>query len=49
VHAPSCLVAGSATTIAMLEGAQGGLAWLRALGLPHFCVLADGAVVDAFA
>ena len=48
VHAPSCLVAGSASTIAMLKGRDGGLAWLRGLGLPHFCVLDDGSIVDAF-
>lgn len=48
VHAPSCLVAGSASTIAMLKGRDGGLAWLRDLGLAHFCVLEDGSIVDAF-
>jgi len=48
VHAASCLVAGSASTIAMLKGRDGGLAWLRQLGLPHFCVLDDGSVFDAF-
>lgn len=48
VHAESCLVAGSASTIAMLKGRDGGLAWLRDLGLPHFCVLDDGSVFDAF-
>jgi FAD:protein FMN transferase len=34
VFAPSCLVAGSATTIALLHG-DGARAWLDALGLPH--------------
>ena len=48
VHAPSCLVAGSASTIAMLKGRDAGLAWLGSLGLPHFCVLDDGSIVDAF-
>lgn len=48
VHAASCLVAGSASTIAMLKGRDAGLAWLRSLGLPHFCVLDDGSIVDAF-
>ena len=48
VHAPSCLVAGSATTIAMLKGRAAGLAWLQELGLPHLCVLADGTLVDRF-
>ena len=48
VHAPSCLVAGSATTIAMLKGREAGLAWLEELGLAHLCVLADGTLVDRF-
>ncbi|MEO7743002.1 MAG: FAD:protein FMN transferase [Usitatibacter sp.] len=48
VHAGSCLVAGSATTIAMLKGRDAGLVWLRDLGLPHLCVVDDGSVVDAF-
>jgi thiamine biosynthesis lipoprotein len=34
VFAPCCLVAGSATTIALLQG-DGARAWLDALGLPH--------------
>ena len=46
VHAPSCVVAGSASTIAMLKGAAEGLAWLRSLALPHLCVLDSGEVVD---
>ncbi|HET7730919.1 MAG TPA: FAD:protein FMN transferase [Usitatibacter sp.] len=48
VHGPSCLVAGSASTIAMLHGREQGLSWLRGLGLPHLCVLEGGAVVNAF-
>jgi len=48
VHAPSCLVAGSASTIAMLMGREAGLEWLDRLGLAHFCVLEDGAIVDRF-
>ncbi len=48
VHAQSCLIAGSASTIAMLKGANDGLAWLRSIGLPHLCVLEDGRVVDEF-
>lgn len=48
VHAPSCLVAGSATTIAMLKGRDAGLAWLRDLGLAYLCVLDDGSVVSSF-
>jgi thiamine biosynthesis lipoprotein len=47
--APSCLVAGSATTIAMLKGAGEGLRWLRELAIPHLCVLAGGEVVDGTA
>ena len=47
VHAASCLVAGSATTIAMLKGAE-GVEWLRALGVPFLCVRGDGRVVNAF-
>jgi len=49
VLAPTCLVAGSATTIAMLKGRDAGLAWLRGLGLDHLCVLDDGSVVSSFA
>ena len=49
VVAPSCLVAGSATTIAMLKGADEGLRWLRELAIPHLCVLEGGAVVDGTA
>jgi thiamine biosynthesis lipoprotein len=48
VHATSCLVAGSASTIAMLKGREAGIEWLKSLGLAHFCVLEDGSIVDAF-
>lgn len=48
VHAPSCLVAGSATTVAMLKGEAGGLAWLAELGLDWLAVLEDGSVREAF-
>jgi thiamine biosynthesis lipoprotein len=48
VHATSCLVAGSATTVAMLKGPAEGLAWLRSLGLPFLAVLEDGRVVNEF-
>jgi thiamine biosynthesis lipoprotein len=44
VHAPSCIVAGSASTIAMLKGPEHGIGWLRALGLAYFCVREDGSV-----
>ena len=46
VQAPTCLVAGSATTIAMLKGRPAGLEWLESLGFPHLCVLEDGRVHD---
>jgi thiamine biosynthesis lipoprotein len=46
VHAPSCILAGSASTIAMLKGADEGLAWLQSLRVPHLCVLEDGRVVE---
>lgn len=48
VHAASCLVAGSASTIAMLFGRDAGLGWLEALGVPYFAVLEDGLIVDRF-
>jgi thiamine biosynthesis lipoprotein len=49
VHGPSCLVAGSATTIAMLKGAHDGLAWLDELGLTYLAAMEDGRIVDRFA
>lgn len=48
VVADRCLVAGTATTIALLEGA-GGPAWLAELGLPHLCVDARGRVSGSLA
>lgn len=48
VHAPSCLVAGSVTTVAMLKGEENGLAWLVRCGLPFLAVRADGRVVNGF-
>jgi thiamine biosynthesis lipoprotein len=47
-HATSCLIAGSASTIAMLKGEDEGLAWLETLGLSLLCVRANGEVVDRF-
>lgn len=41
VLAPQCLIAGTASTIAMLKGAQ-AQAWLDGLGLPWLAVDADG-------
>lgn len=46
VLGPTCLVAGTATTVAMLKGAVDGLAWLAGLGLRCLCVRDDGSVVD---
>jgi thiamine biosynthesis lipoprotein len=48
VHASSCLVAGSASTIAMLLGRDAGLAWLESLDVPYLAVLEDGLLVDRF-
>jgi thiamine biosynthesis lipoprotein len=44
VIAPQCLVAGTATTIAMLKGPAQGPRWLAELGLPHLYVDASGAI-----
>ncbi len=48
VHANACLVAGSATTIAMLKGREIGLAWLDELGVAYLAVADDGTVVERF-
>ncbi|MGI9592712.1 MAG: FAD:protein FMN transferase [Myxococcota bacterium] len=48
VAAPHCLVAGSATTIAMLKGADGA-PWLEELGLPHLTVAPDGTLAGPLA
>ena len=48
VQAQSCLIAGSATTIAMLKGREEGLAWLDELGLAHLAVAEDGTVIERF-
>jgi thiamine biosynthesis lipoprotein len=48
VHASSCLVAGSATTVAMVMGEARGLEWLESFGLPYVAVTAGGRVVDRF-
>lgn len=48
VHGPSCLVAGSASTIAMLKGARDGLAWLDDLELTYLCVTDAGEVLNRF-
>lgn len=42
VIADSCLVAGAASTLAMLLGKDEGAKYLRELGLPHLIIDADG-------
>ncbi len=42
VAAPICLLAGTASTIAMLKGREAGPEWLKELGLPYFWVATDG-------
>ncbi len=42
VVAEQCLVAGTASTVAMLKGAVEGPAWLEALGLRYLCMDAQG-------
>ncbi|MBF0446350.1 MAG: FAD:protein FMN transferase [Magnetococcales bacterium] len=42
VIAPLCVVAGSASSVAMLKSETQALSWLQTLGLPHLCVLGDG-------
>jgi thiamine biosynthesis lipoprotein len=44
VTASHCLIAGSATTIAMLKGAEAGPAWLDELGLPNLRMTQNGAI-----
>ncbi len=48
VVAPQCVIAGSATTIAMLKGEQ-GTAWLDDLGLPSLRVDEHGAITGDLA
>ncbi len=47
--APSCLVAGSVSTIAMLKGAAGAAAWLEDSGASYFAVDDAGQVVSNLA
>jgi thiamine biosynthesis lipoprotein len=49
VLAPSCLIAGTASTIAMLKGEREGPHWLDALGLPSVCMTAGGDVLGSLA
>jgi FAD:protein FMN transferase len=46
VLAPTCLVAGAATTVAMLRGEAAGAAWLERLGLAHHAIRGDGSILD---
>lgn len=48
VHGPSCLIAGSAATIAMLKGDEVSVDWLDELGLPYLHVSHGGMVLDRF-
>lgn len=47
VVGPSCLVAGAASTLAMLLGEDAGLAYLRSLELPFLCVTHTGVCLRA--
>jgi thiamine biosynthesis lipoprotein len=49
VLASHCLIAGTASTIAMLRGHAAGPAWLVREGIPHLCVARDGRVSHALA
>ncbi|MGH8528755.1 MAG: FAD:protein FMN transferase, partial [Nevskiales bacterium] len=44
VAAAQCLVAGTASTVAMLKGSDEGPRWLESLGLPFLLVESHGAV-----
>lgn len=48
VAAPHCLVAGTASTVAMLRGRAGGR-WLADLGLPYLTVAPDGEIRGSLA
>jgi thiamine biosynthesis lipoprotein len=48
VLAPQCLIAGTATTVAMLKEVEGP-AWLAELGLPHLGVTHEGRVFGSLA
>ena len=49
VVAPQCLVAGTATTIALLKGARGGARFLASLGLPNVRMDAHGRLSGSLA
>lgn len=49
VMADNCLIAGTVSTIAMLAGNGHAFDVLEEFGLPYFCVLNDGRVIDRLA
>jgi thiamine biosynthesis lipoprotein len=49
VIGPQCLVAGTATTIALLKGARDGARFLDSLGLPNLRVDSDGRLSGSLA
>jgi thiamine biosynthesis lipoprotein len=49
VIAPQCLVAGTATTVALLKGAREGVRFLDSLGLPNLRMDAEGRVSGSLA
>ena len=48
VLAPTCLVAGSVSTIAMLKGSAGAAAWLRDSGAAYLAVDETGEIISNF-
>ncbi|MFP5305244.1 MAG: FAD:protein FMN transferase, partial [Gammaproteobacteria bacterium] len=44
VIADQCIVAGTATTVALLKGVDEGRRWLEGLGLPWLAVHRDGRI-----
>jgi thiamine biosynthesis lipoprotein len=49
VLAPTCLVAGSVSTIAMLKGTAGAKAWLADSGADYLAIEADGNIISNIA
>jgi len=45
VYAEKCVVAGTASTIAMLKGHDKGVQWPEELGLPHICMNQEQEIV----
>lgn len=48
VQAPRCIIAGTASTIGMLNGIKQGKQWLAELGLPYLCINRDGSLAGSF-